>query len=110
MLRYTQSYISGLEFISRIFGGVKAGVKARSTLAFFSIRTEFFQYVVILFAMHGAVMGQARDAQCASTLPSCDFFQHVARHAERKFVLAQKYCAHIFVPQQRCLFLAMGAH
>ena len=55
MLWYTQSYVSGLEFISHIFGGVKAGVKD-------PFRPGFFQYVVIFFAMHGAVMGQARDA------------------------------------------------
>ena len=103
MLRHTQSYVSGLEFISRIFGGVKTGVND-------PFRTGFFQYVVIFFAMHGAVMGQARDAQCAPTLPSCDFFQHVARHAERKLVLAKKYRSRILVPQQRCLFLAVGAH
>ena len=45
-----------------------------------------------------------------SLLPSCDFFQHVARHAERKFVLAQKYRSGILFPQRCRLFFAMGAH
>ncbi len=45
-----------------------------------------------------------------SPLPSFNFFQHMTCHAERKFVLAQKYRSGILFPQQRRLFFAMGAH
>jgi hypothetical protein len=52
-----------------------------------------------------------RYAQCATILPaSCDLFQNTARHAERKFVLAQKYRPRILVPQQHRLFFTMGTH
>ncbi len=53
---------------------------------------------------------QHRLPNVQSPLPGCDFFQHVARHAERKLVLAKKYRSRILVPQQRCLFLAVGTH
>ena len=61
-------------------------------------------------AMLGDLFGKWCVRPTCTTLPGCDFFQHMTRHAECKLVLAQKYRSGILFPQQRRLFFAMGTH
>ena len=39
-----------------------------------------------------------------------DSLEHMTRHAQRKLMLSDKHFPGLFIPKQRCLYVAMGPH